>query len=117
MSALVLEILTGALLFVGSIFYIIGAIGIYRMPDVFSRMHATSVSETAGSLLLLAGLMIQSGLSLVTLKLAVILILLLYTGPVATHALARAALHAGLRPKLHGDAEQTDEEGEPSSNP
>lgn len=117
MIDLILNILSGILLFFGSVFYIIGSIGLYRMPDVFARMHATSVSETAGSVLLLAGLMLLSGLSLVTLKLAVILILLLYTGPVATHALARAALHAGLRPKLHGESDKSDDKGELSSNP
>ena len=107
----IVQIVAGAFLIAGSVFYVIGALGLYRMPDVFARMHATSVSDTVGAGLMLVGMMIYAGLSLVTLKLAVILLLILYTGPVATHALARAALHAGLKPMLD------DDKGEPSSKP
>lgn len=111
MIDLLVQIVAGVFLIAGSVFYVIGALGLYRMPDVFARMHATSVSDTVGAGLMLVGMMIYAGFSLVTLKLAAILLLILYTGPVATHALARAALHAGLKPQLH------DEEGAPSSKP
>jgi len=84
----------------GSFFYIIGAIGLIRMPDVFTRMHATSVSDTLGAGLLIVGMMIQAGWGLVSAKLLVILAILVFTGPVATHALARAAQWAGLAPQL-----------------
>ena len=57
----------------GSFFYIIGAIGLIRMPDVFTRMHATSVSDTLGAGLLIVGMMIQAGWGLVTAKLLIIL--------------------------------------------
>ena len=93
----IVQIVAGAFLIAGSVFYVIGALGLYRMPDVFARMHATSVSDTVGAGLMLVGMMIYAGLSLVTLKLAVILLLILYTGPVATHALARAAPASGGR--------------------
>lgn len=108
MTELVVQIVAGIFLIAGSVFYVIGALGLYRMPDVFARMHATSVSDTVGAGLMLVGMMIYAGLSLVTLKLAIILLILLYTGPVATHALARAALHAGLEPMID------DDRGEPS---
>ena len=101
--ALALDIATGLLLAVGSAFYLIGAFGLVRMPEVFTRLHAASVMETLGAGSLLFGMMIAAGWSLYTAKLAIILGILLYTGPIATHALARAALTAGLRPNLAED--------------
>ncbi len=87
----------------GSFFTLVGAIGLMRMPDVFTRMHATSVSDTLGAGFLILGLILQAGLTLVTLKLVFILGLLFMTGPVAAHALAQAALHAGTKPLLSED--------------
>ena len=68
MAALV-DILSWVLLGAGSFFLVVGAIGLVRMPDVFTRMHATSVSETLGVGFILGGLMIQGGFTLVTFKL------------------------------------------------
>jgi len=91
------------LLGLGSFFYLVGAIGLVRMPDLFTRMHAASVSETLGAGLLLLAMMLAAGWSLNAAKLAVILGILFFTGPVATHALAQAALTAGLKPQLAED--------------
>ena len=87
----------------GSIFTVIGAVGMLRMPDVYTRMHAASVIDTLGAGLLLIGLMMQAGLGLVTIKLVFILALLFFIGPVATHAVARAAIDAGIAPRLDQD--------------
>ena len=87
----------------GGFFYLVGAIGLIRMPDVFARMHAASVSETLGAGLLVLGMLIQAGPTLVAVKLISILLVLLVTGPVATHALARAALHDGEKPLIAGE--------------
>lgn len=84
----------------GGVFLIIGAIGLNRMPDVFTRMHATSVSDTFGAGLMLVGLMVQGGFSLVTAKLLFLLLFLWFTAPIATHAVARAALLAGCKPAV-----------------
>lgn len=100
--ALALDILSWVALVAGGFFYLVGAIGLMRMPDVFTRMHATSVSETLGVGLLILGMLIQAGPTLVAVKLIVILLVLLITAPVATHALARAALHDGEKPLLAG---------------
>jgi multicomponent Na+:H+ antiporter subunit G len=91
------------LILVGSGFIIAGALGIMRLPDVYTRMHAASVIETLGAGALFAGFMLQAGFNQVTLKLLFILILFFFTGPVITHALAQAALHAGLKPELDED--------------
>ena len=87
----------------GSFFILVGTLGLLRMPDVFTRMHAASVSDTLGAGFLVLGLMVQAGLTLVTVKLIFILGLLFMTGPVATHALAQAALFAGAKPILKED--------------
>ncbi len=92
------EIIGSVLIAVGAFFYVVGAIGIYRMPDVFTRMHAAGISDTAGAGLLIAGMMFLAGFSLVAVKLAIILGVILFTSPIATHALAQAALHEGLEP-------------------
>jgi multicomponent Na+:H+ antiporter subunit G len=92
------EIIGGALIAIGAFFYLVGAIGIYRMPDVFTRMHAAGISDTAGAGLLIAGMMCLAGFTLVSVKLAIILGVILFTSPIATHALAQAALHEGLEP-------------------
>jgi multicomponent Na+:H+ antiporter subunit G len=73
------------------------------MPDVYTRMHAASVTHTLGASLLLLGFMLQAGLSLVLLKLVFLFVLFFFVSPVATHALANAALHYGVRPRLSHD--------------
>lgn len=97
------NLVSWALILAGSFFTVVGAIGLVRMPDVYTRMHAASVTDTLGAGLLLAGLMVQGGLGLVTLKLLFILELFFFISPVATHALAQAALHAGISPQLAED--------------
>jgi len=103
MSAIVLNVLSWVLILAGSAFVVIGAIGLVRMPDLYTRMHAASVTDTLGACLLIGGLMLQAGLTLVTLKLVFLLALFFFTGPVVTHALAQAALHEGVEPVLHED--------------
>jgi multicomponent Na+:H+ antiporter subunit G len=73
------------------------------MPDVFTRMHAASVIDTLGVGLLILGMCLQAGLTLVTLKLLFLLGLFFFSGPVVTHALAQACLHEGIVPNLAED--------------
>ncbi len=95
------------LVILGSIFLLIGAIGLVRMPDVFTRMHATSVMETTGASLIIFGLIIYSGLNAVSLKLVLVLLAILYLSSVATHALARACIHDNIKPiKVSGRAKK-----------
>jgi multicomponent Na+:H+ antiporter subunit G len=70
------------------------------MPDVFTRMHATSVSDTMGAGFLILGMIVQAGFTLITVKLLIILAIFFFTGPLTTHALARGALAVGLKPVL-----------------
>jgi len=103
MTEVGIDLVSWLLLASGGAFLVIGAIGLVRMPDVFTRMHAASVIDTLGTGLVLAGLMVQAGFSLVMLKLFFLLALFFVTGPVVSHALAQAALHAGVAPLLHAD--------------
>ncbi len=93
----VLDGLSWVLLMTGSFFVLTGAIGLLRLPDVYSRMHAAGITDTLGAGLFLAGLMIQGGWTLVTVKLAMILVFILFTSPTATYALANAAWSGGAR--------------------
>jgi multicomponent Na+:H+ antiporter subunit G len=70
------------------------------MPDFYTRTHAASVTDTLGAGLILLGLMLQAGLTLITVKLVMVGLLLFFTGPVAVHALAKAAMKRGLLPLL-----------------
>ena len=99
MSGLV-DILSWACLVAGAAFSVIGAVGLIRMPDFYTRVHAASVTDTAGAGLLLTGMMLQAGFTLVTVKLIIIGLLILFTSPTATHALCKAALMRGLKPLL-----------------
>lgn len=97
--ALLVDIIAWVLIVAGGMFCIIGAIGAVRFPDFWSRVHAVSVSDSAGMILLIAGLCVHSGLNLITVKLILIGIFLFITGPTATHAVANAALVSGLLPQ------------------
>lgn len=92
--------LSWACLVAGAVFCVIGTVGLIRMPDFYTRVHAASVTDTAGAGLLLFGMMLQAGLTLVTVKLIIIGLLILFTSPTATHALCKAALTRGLKPLL-----------------
>jgi multicomponent Na+:H+ antiporter subunit G len=100
---LFVEIASWALILLGSFFTIVGALGLVRMPEVFTRMHAASVTDTLGVGFLISGMALQAGLSLVTLKLLFLVLLFVFTVPVVTHALAQACLHEGVEPALAHD--------------
>ena len=101
------DLLSAVFVLAGGFFLVVGGIGLIRLPDLFSRLHAAGITDTLGLGLFVVGFMCQAGLSAATAKLALVLLFLLLTGPVATHALAKAALHGGLRPRL----------AEPASSP
>lgn len=105
MVSLVADILSWAFLLSGSFFAIAGGIGVIRMPDVFTRLHASGVTDTGGAGLILVGLMFQGGLTLVTIKLLLILGFLWFSSPVSTYALARAAMAGGEEPYWAEDLE------------
>ncbi len=104
MSA-VLEIISWAALLTGGFLIVTGGVGMLRFPDLYTRMHAAGVTDTGGAGLVLFGLMLQGGLTIVTVKLALILWFMLFTGPVSSHVLAKAALHGKLEPLVDDEGE------------
>jgi multicomponent Na+:H+ antiporter subunit G len=103
----VIDAASWACLVAGGVFCVIGAVGLIRMPEFFTRIHAASVTDTLGAGLILAGLVLQAGFTLVAVKLLMIGVLILFTTPTATHALARAGLARGLKPLLAEDRSQS----------
>ena len=103
MSATI-DIASCVLLVAGGVFCIVGAIGLLRMPDFYTRVHAASVTDTLGAGLILLGLILQAGWTLVAAKLVIVGLLVFFTSPAATHSLARAALGRGLKPLLGEEA-------------
>ncbi len=93
----ILNLASWVSLSLGGIFCLIGGLGLLRMPDFFTRLHAASVIETLGAGLLILGMLFQSGLSLTSVKLIFILLLIFFASPTATHALARAAKVKGIK--------------------
>ena len=98
--SLAIDLISWALLLAGGFFCVVGAVGLVRMPDFYTRMHAASVVETLGAGLVLLGLLLQAGFTLVAVKLLMLGLLLFFASPTASHALARAAMARGLEPLL-----------------
>jgi len=98
-----IDILSWVLLVFGGMLGVIGGIGIHRFPDFYARLHAAGTTDTLCSILILLGLGLQAGLSLDAFKLFLIFVFLFFTSPVASHALANAAMRSGLKPKLADD--------------
>ena len=96
----IVDALSWAALMAGGFFCMVGALGLVRMPDFYTRMHGASVTDTLGAGLVLTGLALQAGLTLVTAKLAIVALLIFFTSPAASHALARAAFVRGVKPLL-----------------
>lgn len=92
--------LSFVLIAAGMMFVLAGAIGILRLPDFYTRMHAAGMTDTLGAELVIVGLMIQSGFSQTSLKLLLVAFFLFITSPTASHAVANAAHQAGLKPLL-----------------
>ncbi len=96
--SIVVDVISWACFVAGGAFCVIGAVGVVRMPSFFTRVHAASLIDTLGAGLILLGLVLQAGFTLVSVKLVMIGVLLLFASPTATHALAKAALARGVDP-------------------
>ena len=88
----VLDLASWLLLTTGGVFVFIGGLGALRMPDLYTRMHAASLTDSLAPVLIIGGIILQDGLTLASVKLVAILLFLLITGPTASNALASAAL-------------------------
>ena len=83
---------------VGLFFLLVAAIGMVRLPDVYSRSHAVGMTDSIGGFFLLTGLALYQGFSTNMVRILIVLALLYLLNPVITHATVRAALRSGLKP-------------------
>ena len=94
-----MPILASIFIGLGVIFILIGALGLIRLPDVYARIHAAGIIDTAGVAFFILGMICLSGWSLVTVKLILIGIFLFFTSPISGHAIARVAHLSGIKPE------------------
>lgn len=92
-----MEILGAILALIGSLFLFLGALGVLRMPDIYNRMQAGTKATTLGSMLFILGIALGAGGSVFLLKGVILIIFIVFTNPISSHALARAAHFAGLK--------------------
>lgn len=83
-------VLIGILLLGGLFFFSVGTIGLLRLPDVFTRLHATTKSDTLGAGLIILAAMGYLGLDIVVIKLILILVFVWITNPTAAHIISKA---------------------------
>lgn len=106
---ILLALLSWPLAVLGIVFLIAGAVGMLRLPDLYTRLHAASVTDTGGTLVIGAVLLLHAiftyGSAMVAIKLLLIIAFTLFTAPTASHVLAKAALLSGQVP--------VDADGEP----
>lgn len=105
------DTITAVLLFLGGAFTLVAGIGIYRMQDVFIRMHASTKVGTLGSGLVMAGVAVYFAEPLVIFKVILVVLFLVLTAPIGAHMIGRAALRIGIKPwgvQSGDDPAQTD---------
>ena len=90
--------LSGGALLLGTAALLVGALGLVRLPNLFSRIHAVGMMDTAGVAFITLGMLIHEGFSLVSVKLAVVGVFVFFTSPIATHAVAQVAHRSGFSP-------------------
>jgi multicomponent Na+:H+ antiporter subunit G len=86
------------LIFLGLVFIFFGTLGIIRFPDIYTRLQTSSKCDAAGAVALLVGLMVREGLDSLSLRILIILVFMLLSNPVASHAIARSAAIRGIKP-------------------
>ncbi|MFW5970290.1 MAG: monovalent cation/H(+) antiporter subunit G [Halofilum sp. (in: g-proteobacteria)] len=96
--SLLLDVLSWVAIAIGAFAVLTASLGLLRLPEFFSRTHSVGLLDTLGAGMILLGFSLQSGLSLITFKLALVFVFILITGPTAAHALARSALQSGVKP-------------------
>ncbi len=101
-----INILSWFFIVIGSFLGITGAIGLFRFPDFYTRLHASSITDTVCTGLIVFGLILQSSSVIMVFKLLLILFILAYTGPTAAHVLAKAARKENLKPVIDGEEEK-----------
>lgn len=98
-----MTIVTTVLLVLGLLFILLAVVGVLRLPDFYTRLHAMGKCDTLGVTLVLIALAVYEGWSFSSAKLLLISVFIGLANPTATHALGRAALKSGLQPWSRGE--------------
>jgi len=93
-----MSIIPTVFLLAGSFFFIVGSIGLNRLPDVYTRLHATTKCDTLGQALVLLGVMFYEGATFTSVKILFIIAFVLIANPTAAHTLAKGAYMYGVKP-------------------
>jgi multicomponent Na+:H+ antiporter subunit G len=110
---LLINIISIIFITIGCVFVVGGAIGLIRMPDLYTRIHAASVTDTGGILFITIGLVLQAVFifdnPMAAIKLVLVIIFIFFTAPTASHAVAKAALMANIIPQCQDGKSVVDE--------
>ncbi|MBK5190627.1 MAG: monovalent cation/H(+) antiporter subunit G [Methanosarcinales archaeon] len=98
-----IDIISTVLMAGGAFFMLTGALGLLRLPDFYTRLHATGKCDTLGEVLIIVGCMVYQGWSFITIKLFFLMLFIFIANPVATHAIMKAAYVTGVKPWKKGD--------------
>jgi multicomponent Na+:H+ antiporter subunit G len=106
---LLLDSLGWLLIAAGTFFFVTGALGLLRFPDIFTRLHAVTKTDTAGLGLLVFGLALHSGSLRATLLLVLIWLLVMASGAVTCQLLARYSVDHDAPPQVPESASSSQE--------
>ena len=96
-----MSILVTGFIVTGLLFLVVAAVGVVRLPDVFTRAHAVTLTDSLGAFFMLTGLALEQvhqGSASNAWRIVAVLFLLYLLNPVISHATVRAALRSGLKP-------------------
>lgn len=91
-------IVSGILIFAGCFFMIAASIGVLRLPDFYTRIHAGSKADSLGQTLVILGLIVFEGFNLVSIKMLLIIVFIYIANPTAAHSIVKTAWVSGLKP-------------------
>lgn len=90
------DIISVCFLFAGMFFCLTTTIGVFRLPDFYTRCHTSGNSETMGLLLTCIGFAINSGFSILSAKILILFLIVCICNPIGSHILARSAYLGGF---------------------
>ncbi len=97
------DIIVSILIILGCMLLTVSAIGLLKLPDFFSRLHASSIGQTLGVILIASALLINTGINWSSLKIFLIILGVFMANPLCTHLIGRAALLNNLKPEVDED--------------
>jgi multicomponent Na+:H+ antiporter subunit G len=106
---MIIEWISDICLLLGGLLTLTGAVGLLRLPDFFTRLHAASVTETLAAILLIIGIMLDTGWTLDAAKLILVILIMVIANPTITHALCRAAANGGTTPEMETEMSRKDQ--------